>query len=145
MRSRVLILSASMLLLASSAGAQTQAQAQDYPLTTPDSMSRVEVMAPTPSFEFWEYEAEAISGAYAMSNGWRLKVDPTADGIVAQIDKQRPMQLVALSRDRYATRDGNVAMEFNRGASGDDMLMSYVPASRTAQVVVVTTRRLAQR
>ena len=108
-------------------------------------MSRVEVMAETPAFAFRDYEAEAISGGYAMSNGWRLKVDPSADGIVAQIDKQRPIRLVALSRDRYATRDGNVAMEFNRGALGDEMLMSYVPSSRTAQVVVVTTARLAQR
>ncbi|CAH0145261.1 hypothetical protein SRABI118_00388 [Massilia sp. Bi118] len=145
MRSRVLILPASLLLLASSAGAQTQAQTQDYPLTTPETMLRVEVMAETPAFTFRDYEAEAISGAYAMSNGWRMKVDPSADGIVAQIDKQPPIRLVALSRDRYATRDGNVAMEFNRGALGDEMLMSYVPGSRTAQMVVITTARLAQR
>jgi hypothetical protein len=144
MRSRVLILPAS-LLLASSAGAQTQAQSQDYPLTTPEAMSRVEVMAETPPFTFRDYEAEAISGGYAMSNGWRMKVELSADGIVAQIDKQRPIRLVALSRDRYATRDGNVAMEFNRGVLGDEMLMSYVPSSRTAQVVVITTARLAQR
>lgn len=145
MRSRVLILPAS-LLLASSAGAQTQAQTQDYPLTTPESMSRVEVMAETPAFTFRDYEAQAISGGYAMSNGWRMKVDPSADGIVAQIDKQRPIRLVALSRDRYATRDGNVAMEFNRGVLGDEMLMSYVPSSRTAQVVVLTaSTRLARR
>jgi hypothetical protein len=30
-------------------------------------------------------------------------------------------------------------MEFNRGAQGDEMLMSYVPDSRTAQRVVVTS------
>jgi hypothetical protein len=144
MRSRVLILPA-CLLLASSAGAQTQAQTQDYPLTTPGSISTVEVIAPSPAFTFRDYEAEAISGGYAMSNGWRLKVDPSADGIVAQIDKQRPIRLVALSRDRYASRDGNVAMEFNRGVQGDEMLMSYVPGSRTAQVVVLTTTRLVQR
>jgi hypothetical protein len=96
-------------------------------------------MAPTPTFQFQAYEAETISGGYAMSNGWRMKVDPSSDGIVARIDKQRPIRLVALSPNLYATRDGNVSMEFNRGQYGDEMLMSYVPESRTAQVVVVTT------
>jgi hypothetical protein len=35
-------------------------------------------------------------------------------------------------------------MEFNRGEYGDEMLMRYVPDTRTAQAVVVTTT-LAQR
>lgn len=136
------ILPVSVLLLAGSAGAQTQ----HYPLNQSEAISRVEVIAPTPDFQFWQYEAEAISGAYAMSNGWRMKVDPADDGIVAQIDKQRPIRLVALSRDLYATRDGNVTMEFNRGTAGDEMLMSYVPDPRTAQVIVVSAKTtLAQR
>ena len=102
--------------------------------------------APTWPFLFFDYEAEAISGAYAMSNGWRLKVDPSSDGIVAQIDKHTPMRLHAVSRDQYVSRDGNVSMSFNRGQRGDDMLMSYVPDARTAQVVVVTaTAVVAQR
>jgi hypothetical protein len=79
-----------------------------------------------------------------MSNGWRMKVDPTSDGIAAQINKERPIRLVAVSRDRYIAPDGNVFMEFNRGAQGDEMLMSYVPNERTAQRVVVTST-LAQR
>jgi len=142
MRSQYLVLPASMLLLAGSAGAQTQ----HYPLSQPEAVSRVEVSAPTPAFQFWGYEAEAISGAYAMSNGWRMKVEPTDSGIVARIDKQRAIRLVALSRDRYATRDGNVAMEFNRGAQGDEMSMSYVPDLRTAKVIVVSAKAtLAQR
>jgi hypothetical protein len=142
MRTLSLILSPCLLLLASGASAQTQ----HYPLTEPESISRVEVVAQSKSFQFREYEAEAISGAYAMSNGWRMKVDPASDGIVAQIDKQRPIRLVALSPDRYASADGNVSMEFNRGPLGDDMLMSYVPDSRTAQVIVVTAKTtLAQR
>jgi len=142
MRSLHRILPVSVLLLAGSAGAQTQ----HYPLIQPDAISRVEVTALAPAFQFSEYEAEAISGAYAMSNGWRMKVGPSNDGIVAQIDKQRPIRLVALSRDLYATRDGNVTMEFNRGTAGDEMLMSYVPDLRTAQVIVVTAKTsLAQR
>jgi len=150
MRSLPLILCPALLLAVAGAGAQEAAQAQsqapsqDYPLTQPESISRVEVVAQPRAFEFREYEAEAISGGYKMSNGWRMKVDPSSDGIVAQIDKQHPIKLVALSRDLYATRDGNVTMEFNRGPLGEDMLMSYVPQSRTAQRVVVTTT-LAQR
>jgi hypothetical protein len=30
-------------------------------------------------------------------------------------------------------------MEFNRGADGDEMMMSYVPDPRLAEVVVVTS------
>jgi hypothetical protein len=143
MRPLSLILCPALLLAASSAGAQ----AQDTPPTEPESISRVQVVAQPPPFQFREYEAEAISGGYKMSNGWRMKVDSTSDGIVAQVGKQPAIRLVALSPDLYATRDGNVSMEFNRGALGEDMLMSYVPhGSPTAQRVVVTSStRLAQR
>jgi hypothetical protein len=146
MRPLPLILCPALLLAASAAGAQTQAQGQDYPRTEPESISQVQVVAPSQTFQFRDYEADAISGGYKMSNGWRMKVDPASDGIVAQIDKQHPIRLVALSRDLYATRDGNVTMEFNRGPLGEDMVMSYVPGTRTAQVVVTSTSaRLAQR
>jgi len=142
MRSVFLMLPTSLLLLASHAGAQTQA----YPMTDPGQTSRVQVTAPPQPFQFWDYEAEWVSGAYAMSNGWRMKVDPSREGIVAQIDKERPIHLVAVSQNRYATRDGNMWLDFNQGPAGEDMLMSYVPDARTAQVVVVTaTARLAQR
>jgi hypothetical protein len=143
MRSLFLILPVSLGLLASNAGAQEQ-QAQTTPSTESESISKVQVTAPNEPFQFRDYEAEAISGGYHMSNGWRMKVDPAADGIVAQIGKRHPMHLVAVSRDRYVAPDGNVFMEFNRGTQGDAMLMSYVPDSRTAQRVVVTST-LAQR
>jgi hypothetical protein len=139
MRHLFLILPVS-LLLSASAGAQDVIT----PSTQPESISRVQVMAPTQPFQFRDYEAEAISGGYKMSNGWKMKVDPAADGIVAQIGKRHPMRLVAVSTNQYVTPDGNVAMEFNRGKDGDEMLMSYVPDARTAQVVVVTST-LAQR
>jgi hypothetical protein len=139
MRPLYLILPVS-LLLASNAGAQ----AQQAPQTEPGSVSQVQVTAEAPPFQFRDYEAEAISGGYKMSNGWRLKVDPSADGIVAQIDKRHPVRLVAVSRDMYISRDGSVAMEFNRGPQAEDMLMSYVPDSRTAERIVVSST-LAQR
>jgi hypothetical protein len=142
MRSLSLIVPASLLVLASSAVAQT-----DYTLSTQSgTTSRVQVIGPVQPFVFDDSAASWISGAYAMSNGWRLTVDPSSDGIVAQIDKRHPIKLTAVSRDRYVTPDGNIAMEFNRGQLGDEMLMSYVPDPRTAQVVVVSsTTRLAQR
>jgi len=144
MRSLFPILSTSLLVLAANAGAQEQ----NLPSTESEPISRVQVMAPPQAFVFYDYEAEWISGAYAMSNGWRLKVDPTSNGIVAQIDKRGPVSLVAMSPDRYVTRDGKVSMEFNRGTDGQDMVMSYVPDDPTAEVVVVTATSatsLAQR
>ena len=148
MRPLSLMLCPALLLAAAGACAQTaSAQAQDYPQTEPESISRVQVVAQPQTFQFWEYEAEAISGGYKMSNGWKMKVDQSSDGIVAQIDRQRPIKLVALSPNLYASRDGNVSMEFNRGPLGEDMLMSYVPGPHMAQVVVTSTTstRLAQR
>jgi hypothetical protein len=140
MRPLFLALPASLLLLASTAGAQTV----HYPLTEPAPESTVQVPAPPAAFYPWTDELEAVSGKYAMSNGWRLQVEPASQGIVARIDKQHPVRLVALSPNKFVSRDGNVAMEFNRGEAGDQMLMSYVPDPRVAEVIVVTAT-LAQR
>jgi hypothetical protein len=139
MRPLFLALPAS-LLLASTAGAQTV----HYPLTEPAPESTVQVPAPPAAFYPWTDELEAVSGKYAMSNGWRLKVEPSSNGISASIDKQRPMRLIAQSPDRFVSRDGNVEMVFNRGEAGDQMVMSYVPDPRVAQVIVVRAT-LAQR
>jgi hypothetical protein len=143
MRALLLLLPVSLLLLAPSVGAQSG----NYPIND-DSISRVQVTAQPPAFRIWDYQQDAVSGAYALSNGWRLKVEPARDGIRAVIDKQRPIRLIAQSPDRFVSRDGNVIMEFNRGDSGDDMMMSYVPRSssdsRLAQMIVVTAK-MAQR
>ena len=125
------------LLLATNAGAQSG----NYPQMDTASINRVEVTAP---FQVSDSEVEMISGQYALSNGWRLKVEPGNNSIVAQIDRRRPMQLVAVSADHYVSRDGNVSMDFNRGRNGDEMLMSYVPDRRVA-VTYVVTATLAQR
>jgi hypothetical protein len=143
MRPLSLILPASLLLLAPGAGAQTEI-AQSYPMTGQDSISQVQVTAPIRPYIYWESEAEQIRGGYALSNGWRMKVETASDGIEAQIDRRRPIRLVAVSKDKYVSRDGNVSMEFNRGQDRDQMSMSYVPDTRTAQVITVTAT-LAQR
>jgi hypothetical protein len=140
MRYQFVALPASLLLLASTAGAQG-----NYPASDTESISTVQVTAPVAEFHPWADELEAVSGKYAMSNGWRLHVEPVSDnGIYARIDRQRPMRLIAVSADKFVSRDGNVAMEFHRGEGGDQMLMSYVPNPRVAQVIVVRAT-LAQR
>lgn len=123
MRPLSLVVSASLALAAFDAGAQLG----NYPLTEPEPISTVQVTAPAPAYHAYDYQIEAISGAYKMANGWRLKVDPMTDGIVAQVDKQRPIRLIAYAPDKYVSPDGNVSMQFNLGTYGDNMLMSYVP------------------
>jgi hypothetical protein len=127
MRILLLAFPASLLLLASSAQAQ--------------SMSTVQVTAP---FQLSDAEAETVSGQYALSNGWRLKVGQASSGIVAQIDRQRPIRLVAITADKFVSRDGNVTMDFNRGQYGDEMLMTYVPDNPLAARYVITATLAAR-
>lgn len=126
----------SLALLAVDAAAQARS------LPARDTISSVQVSAP--ARPVYQEHLDAVRGVYALSNGWRMEVSPSADGIVAQVGRQRAMRLVALSPDKFASRDGHVTMEFNRGSAGDEMLMSYIPDSRVAQVILVKAT-LAQR
>ena len=138
MRPLSLLLPASLLLLASSALAQTQ----PYPQTAP--LSTVQVTAPARTVWIDRDQARELAGSYAMSNGWHLKIRPAVRHIDAAIDDQPPMRLMSVGEDKFVSADGNVTMEFNRGQAGDEMLMSYRPDPRLAQVVVISSR-LAQR
>ncbi|MGZ5183083.1 MAG: hypothetical protein ACXWC2_21605, partial [Ramlibacter sp.] len=120
MRPLFLAIPVSLLLVASYAAAQSQ----DYPLTEDSSVSTVHVTAAARGVFVTPDQTDQVKGSYAMSNGWRLSVRPASRGIVAKIDNERPMSLIALSGDRYVTADGNVAMEFNQGLFGDEMTMS---------------------
>ncbi|MGH8855825.1 MAG: hypothetical protein ACREWI_16300 [Telluria sp.] len=142
MRTLPMAIAASLLLVASSAAAQSQS----YPATGGDTVSSVTVTAPARTMRVYQEHLDAVKGQYAMSNGWRMKVDSAAGGINARIDKQRPIYLVAVTPDRYVSRDGNVDMEFNRGDQAQDMVMSYVPGGdpRFAERIVVKAT-LAQR
>jgi hypothetical protein len=135
------LLSASLLVLSASASARTM----PYPdAETPASGSTVQVMAPA-NVLIPEDLAEQIRTTYGLSNGWRLKVEPVSRRFIeARIDNQKPMRLRAVSKDTFVSRNGMVTMQFNQGASGDDMTLSYVPDARLAQVVVISSR-LAQR
>jgi len=139
MRPLTLVMTVSLLMIAADAAAQSR-----YPVTGSEAISSVQVRAPARTVRVYQEQLDAVRGTYALSNGWRLKVNSAAGGISAQIDRQPAMHLVALSPDRFTSYDGNVTMEFNRGDTGDDMLMSYVPDPRVAQVIVVRAT-LAQR
>lgn len=138
---RLALLSAIPLFLLA---ADAVAQSRNYPATGSTPISSVQVTAPARTARIFQEDLDAVRGVYGLSNGWRLKVSPAAGGISAQIDRQPAMRLVAVSPDRFVSRDGNVTMDFKRGASGDDMQMSYVPDSRVAQLIVVKAT-LAQR
>jgi hypothetical protein len=125
------------LLLASQAGAQSG----NYPSPDTAPISTVQVTAPV---RLSPEQVESLRGYYALSNGWHLKVGKASTGIVAQIDQQRPIRLIAVTADKFVSRDGNVTMDFNRGENGDEMLMSYVPDQRLA-IRYVVTATLAQR
>lgn len=134
-----------LLLLAADAAAQST----PYPVVKDTSISSVQVTGQARTERVYQEHLDAVKGQYALSNGWRLKVDSASNGVKAKIDNQRPMYLVAITPDKYVSRDGNVEMEFNRGEGGYDMLMSYVPTdpatgARLAQVIVVKAT-MAQR
>src|SRR5689334_9638811 len=140
MRPISLLLPASLFTLAAGALAQTL----PYPQVDPSPVSTVQVTAPVKPVLLFADDADKVAGTYAMSNGWRLQVRPGSRHIDAKIDNQKPMRLLAVSPEKFVSRDGNVTMEFNQGSYGDDMTMSYVPDPRLAQVVVLSSR-MAQR
>lgn len=129
------------LLLAASAGAQNL----PYPRAdAPSGISTVQVTAPPKTIRIQPDQVQMITGMYALSNGWYLKVRTGQRHIDATIDNEKPMRLYAVAPYRFSSADGNVKMEFNRGTWGDDMEMSYVPDPRLAQVIVLTSE-VAQR
>lgn len=140
MRILPLLLSTSMLFIASSTGAQTLA----YPPPDTGPVAAVVVTAPAAVVRLREEEARQIAGTYDMSNGWRLKVRPSSRSIDATIDRQKPMHLTAITPSKFVSGDGNVTMEFNRGDFGDEMMMSYSPNPGFADVVVLSSA-IAQR
>jgi len=142
MRPLSLLLPASPLLSLALLASGALAQTQPYPQTA--ALSTVQVTAPVKAVRIDQVQARELAGSYAMSNGWHLKVRPAARHIDAAIDDQQPMRLASVGNDRFASADGNVTMEFNRGEAGDEMLMSYRPDPRLAQVVVISSQ-LVQR
>jgi hypothetical protein len=141
MRTLHVAFATSLLLLSAHGGAQTQ----NYPTTTSTAMSSVQVTAPARFARVYQEHLDAVQGRYALSNGWHLKVDSAKNGIKAQIDSERPIHLVAVTRDRFVSNDGRVDMVFNQGDYGDDMVMSYVPGDNPLAQRIVVRTTVAQR
>lgn len=135
-----ILLSASLLLSATGVDAQTMS----YPPADTAPIASVQVSAPGKTSRIRAAEAEKISGGYDMSNGWYLRVITSSRYIDATIDRQKPIRLAAVAPYRFVSGDGNVTMDFNRGADGEDMRMTYVPDLRLGQRVVLESR-LARR
>ena len=140
MRISSVLLPATLLFLASTSGAQTMPYPQDdtAPVTT------VVVSAAAAPYRIRQKQAQQIAGTYELTNGWRMKVRTGTRTIDTTIDQQKPMRLLAVSPYKFASGDGRVTMEFNRGDVGDDMIMSYAPDPRFADMVVISSS-LAQR
>lgn len=135
-----ILLSTILVLLASGTGAQTM----PYPQVDTAPVAAVVVTAAANTVRITDDQARQIAGIYAMSNGWKLKVLPSSRSIDAMIDRQKPIRLLAVSADKFVSGDGRVSMEFNPGNSGKEMMMSYVPDSGLADVVVISSS-IAQR
>lgn len=123
-----------LMALASGAGAQTPAAAP----ADAESISSVQVRAPVKPLRIRDEQARQITGSYGMSNGWYLKVHTEPRYIVARIDNDAPIRLYAVAPYKFVSQDSKVAMEFNRGPGGEDMLMSYVPPTGLARVEVAS-------
>jgi hypothetical protein len=135
MRPHYLFPVAALMALASGAGAQTPAAAP----ADAESISSVQVKAPVRPLRIRDEQARQITGAYGLSNGWYLKVHTEPRYIVARIDNEAPIRLVAVAPYKFVSQDSKVAMEFNRGPDGEDMLMGYVPDSGLAWVEVASS------
>lgn len=140
MRTLSLPLTVSLLVVAST----TSAQSLPYPKPDTAPMSTVQVTAPIQPVWVRDEQARQIAGAYELSNGWKMKVRAASRYIDATIDSEKPMRLLAVTPDRFVSRDGKVTMEFNRGDAGDEMMMRYVADTDLAQLVVISAK-MAQR
>lgn len=130
------LIPACLLALAASAGAQTQA----YPPADTAPISTVTVKPGAKPVRLMPDEVKQIAGNYDMDNGWQLEVRGKPDYIDATIDSQKPMRLMAVSKNKFVSGDGNVTMEFNQGTEGE-MKMTYVPDPSKPSMVSIPARR----
>lgn len=116
------------------------ARAQALPSAPGDSgvLPEITVVAAMARYPIRLDEARAVRGMYVMSNGWTLDVHPDWHRVIARIDQRGPVELVPLSPERFVSADGRMAMEFNLGVAGNEMVLRYVPDDATAHVVTAT-------
>lgn len=155
MRLSTLLLSLAAACAVAVPGAASAQQTQSSPTAVAaphiddearDALSEVQVRGQTRHHRLDKYEARKVSGTYALSNGWIMRVIPRTGHVLVTINDGAPVQLFAQSPDKFASADGNIATVFNLGPWQDDVVMSYVPDSRLSdQRVVVGSGSLATR
>jgi hypothetical protein len=110
------------------------------------ALAEVQVRGQTRHYRLEPSEVRQVSGTYAMSNGWTVRVIPRLRRVYMQVNDKEPIELFAQSADKFASADGNIATVFNLGMLGDDIVMSYVPDSRLSdQRVIIGSGALAGR
>ena len=137
MRSLSFLISASLLALAASAGAQTQ----PYPPSDTAPISTVTVTAPAKAVRLRADDVKQIAGTYDMANGWQLKVNGRPEYIDATIDNEKPLRLQPVSKNKFVSGDGNVTMEFQQGL-GDDMKLTYAPDPSKPSMVSIPAHKV---
>ena len=134
-----------LLLSAAAASTAFPAMAQVQDLAPQEALSQVQVRGPVRHYFLDQYEAKAVRGTYALSNGWTMSVTPRLRKVYVQINDGAPVELLAQSADKFASADGKIATVFNLGPWRDDMVMSYVPGTQLAERIVLTGASLAAR
>jgi hypothetical protein len=138
MRTSSVLLSLSTLAVLSAAGGAC-AQAQPAAPGAPAALPEIAVLAALPRYPIKLREARAIRGMYDMSNGWTVEVRPDWRRVFVEINGRKPLEVIPISADKFVSRDGNMALDFNLGNGGDEMVLRYVPDGVAAQAVVATS------
>lgn len=135
--SRLLLSLFALAALGASAGAG--AQALPAAPGEPQVLSEIRVVETMPRYRIKLTEAIALRGSYQMSNGWLLYVRPDRRRVFADLNEKGPVELLPVSADKFISADRKMAMEFNLGANGNEMVMRYTPDDVAAHSLVLTS------
>ncbi|MGI4718304.1 MAG: hypothetical protein ACRYGO_03315 [Janthinobacterium lividum] len=67
----------------------------------------------------------SVEGLYTLSNGARVKVLDSQQGLVAVFEHARPVRLREVGTNRYASPEGDVELTWVPAAPGDTILLNY--------------------
>lgn len=135
--SRLLLSSVTLAVLAGSSGAGAQA----LPIAPgePQVLPEIRVVETMPRYPIRLKEALAVRGIYEMSNGWLLDITPNWRRVFADLNGKGPVELLPVSADKFISADRRMAMEFNLGTNGNEMVMRYTPDDVAAHSIVLTS------
>lgn len=135
--SRLLLSLFTFAALAGSSGAGAQALPVAPGAT--EILPEIRIVETMPRYRLNIREASAIRGIYRMSNGWLLDVTPNWRQVYANLNGTGPVELLPVSPDRFVSADRRMAMEFNLGVNGDEVVMRYTPDGVAAHSRVLTS------